>query len=333
MPQDSTDKTLRISVVMCTYNGERYLKEQLDSILRQTYPVEEIIVQDDGSTDGTLRLLKDYAVQYPQIKIYSNDSGQHGINANFFSAMKRVQGDYIAISDQDDIWEHDKLRLQAEAIGDKLLCSGYSVPFSEDGFPVQVDMRRPCLHVLRNCYLSEMPGHTMLFKRQLPDMLRGGGTAIPLFYDWQLACAAAAAESVAFVDKVLVHFRRHADAATATMPVGSGLISKGAWHYVKVSLFHHRFLQGEVRKRFAMVKPFLEQLPFDTPSRSSALRMSELQLHKGPLWFMRRVNFFVRNSRHLFHTEERRLLLRVLRAMFFVYSCGYYYRSRLPKKI
>ena len=325
------DSVIRISVVVCTYNGERYLREQLESILQQSYPVEEIIVQDDGSTDGTMLLLRDYAQRYPQIKVYNNDSGQHGINANFFSAMQRAKGDYIAISDQDDIWEPDKLRLQAEAIGDKLLCSGFSVPFSSDGFPVQVDMRRPCLHALRNCYLSEMAGHTMLLRRELLDMLKEYGASITLYYDWQLACAATAAESVAFVEKKLVNFRRHNDAATATLPVGSGLLSKGAWDYIKTSVVHHRFLQGELRKRFAIVKPFLERLPFDTQSRSAALQMSELHLHKGFPWFVRRIVFFVKHSHHIFHTEERRPVVRLLRAMFFVFSCGYYYRSRLPK--
>ena len=331
MQKTDVDSTLRISVVMCTYNGEHYLEEQLESILQQDYPVEEIIVQDDGSTDGTLQLLDKYAKQYPQIKVYNNETGRHGINANFFSAMQRAKGDYIAISDQDDIWEPDKLALQAEAIGDKLLCSGFSVPFSSDGFPVQVDMRRPCLHALRNCYLSEMPGHTMLLRRELLDMLKAEGANITLFYDWQLACAATAAESVAFVDKKLVNFRRHADAATATLPVGTGLLSKGAWDYIKTSLFHHRFLQGELRNRFGIVKPFLERLPFDTESHKAALQMSELHLHKGFIWFMRRIAFFVKHSHHIFHTEERRPVVRVLRAMFFVYSCGYYYRSRLPK--
>ncbi len=331
MPQDSTDKTLRISVVMCTYNGESYLREQLDSILRQTYPVYEIVVQDDGSIDGTMSLLEEYAQHNPNIKVFSNDSGRHGINANFFSAMRRAKGDYIAISDQDDIWEPDKLSLQAEAIGNKMVCSGFSVPFSADGFPVQADWRRPCLHLLRNCYLSEMPGHTILMRRDLLDNLREG-EKISLYYDWQIACVAAAAESVAFVEKKLVNFRRHSHAATATVPVGNGIISKGAWNYVKVSLFHHRFLQNELKKRFAIVKPFLEQLPFVTPSLSAGVRMSELHLHKGLLWFFRRMIFFVRHSHHIFHTEERRPVVRVLRAIFFVYSCGYYYRSHLPQK-
>ena len=322
-------QTLKISVVMCTYNGARFLEEQLQSILKQTYPVQEIIVQDDGSTDDTMTLLEDYASRYPQIKVYANDSGCHGINGNFFSAMRRATGDYIAISDQDDIWEYDKLRKQVEAIGDHLLCSGFSVPFSEGGFPVQTDMRPPCLHLLRNTYLSEMPGHTMLLRRDLLDALKGGGPTMPLYYDWQLACAAAAAESVAFVSEVLVHFRRHADAATATVPVGSSMLSRGAWDYIRTSLLHHRFLQREVRHRFAIVRPFLEHLPFRTDSINDALRMSELHLQRGPIAFIKRIAFFVKHSRHIFHTEERRPVVRVLRAMFFVYSCGYYYRSHL----
>ena len=134
------------------------------------------------------------------------------------------------------------------------------------------------------------------------------------------------------MEKKLVNFRRHSHAATATVPVGNGIISKGAWNYVKVSLFHHRFLQNELKKRFAIVKPFLEQLPFVTPSLSAGVRMSELHLHKGLLWFFRRMIFFVRHSHHIFHTEERRPVVRVLRAIFFVYSCGYYYRSHLPQK-
>ena len=94
---------LKISVVMCTYNGANYLCEQLDSLLAQTYPVHEIIVQDDGSQDNTWTIIEKYATRYPQIKPFHNESGLHGINGNFFSAMNRATGDYIAISDQDDI--------------------------------------------------------------------------------------------------------------------------------------------------------------------------------------------------------------------------------------
>ncbi len=325
---DKPDNILSIAVVMATYNGARYLSEQLDTIIAQSYPAKEIIIQDDGSTDNTLRILHDYERRFPTIRVYTNDSGIHGINGNFFSALRRATADYIAIADQDDLWDPDKLRLQALAIGDHALCTGFSVPFSNDGFPVKADMRRPNLHLIRNTYLSQIPGHTMLFRRELLDYL-GDGTRIPLYYDWQIACVAAAMESIVFVDHTLVHFRRHADAATATLPVGNSLLSGGAWNYISVSVFRHKALQGEVRRRFQIVLPFLRRLPFETRSLSEAIKMSRLQTRRGPVAFCQRVVFFVRHSHHIFHTEERRPLLRLMRAAFFVYSCGYYYRSHL----
>ena len=65
----------KISVVMCTYNGARFIREQLDSILNQTYPIYELIIQDDCSTDETVEIVKEYQVRFPQvdIKIYINE--------------------------------------------------------------------------------------------------------------------------------------------------------------------------------------------------------------------------------------------------------------------
>ncbi len=326
------DNILKISVVMCTYNGAHYLQEQLDSILAQSYPIYEIIIQDDCSTDETYAVLEKYAAQYPVIKIYHNETGLHGINGNFFSAMLRAQGDYIAISDQDDLWEKDKLKLQAEAIGDHLLCSAFSIPFSTTGYPVKIDKRVPNTHLIRNTYICELPGHSMLFRREILDYIQGG-EVLPLYYDWQIMNAAAAAESIVFLNKELVHFRRHADAATASVPVDNNILSNGAWHYVLLSLFHHRELQKQVRRRFATVLPFLEKLPFDTVSRKEAIYMSELQLQHGPVVFLKKVLFFLKHSRQLFHAEVHNPVIRMLRAGFFVFSCGYYYRGLIKQKI
>lgn len=158
-----------VSIVMCTYNGEAYLAEQIDSLLAQTYPIDEIIIQDDGSNDGTLPLLRTYAAAHPVIKVYNNE-GEHGVNNNFFSAMRRAQCDYIAICDQDDIWEHDKVEKQIAAIGDKLLCTCRSKPFSTDGSPVNYDSRTPNYELPRMLY-SSIPGHTMIINRRLLDMI------------------------------------------------------------------------------------------------------------------------------------------------------------------
>lgn len=96
-----------VSIVMCTYNGEQFLREQLDSILAQTYPIHELIIQDDCSTDHTADIVREYARQYPFIRFHANISNL-GFNRNFQDALSKAEGDYIAIADQDDIWYEEK---------------------------------------------------------------------------------------------------------------------------------------------------------------------------------------------------------------------------------
>ena len=81
-----------VSIVLCTYNGAKYLSEQLDSILAQTYPPHEIIIQDDNSTDETVDIIHEYARKYSFMKFFKNNS-EHGVNGNFISAMQRATGD------------------------------------------------------------------------------------------------------------------------------------------------------------------------------------------------------------------------------------------------
>ena len=86
-----TQDNKTISVVMCTYNGGKYIREQLDSIVLQTCQPYEIIIQDDGSTDDTMDIVAEYAQRYPIIRITKNERGK-GINNNFFSAIEKARG-------------------------------------------------------------------------------------------------------------------------------------------------------------------------------------------------------------------------------------------------
>lgn len=100
---------MKVSVALCTYNGEKYIKEQLDSIFAQTLPVNEIIVCDDGSTDNTIEIIKDYAHQYPNIiKIFINEINLRSVK-NFEKAIGLCTGDVIFLSDQDDKWVPEKV--------------------------------------------------------------------------------------------------------------------------------------------------------------------------------------------------------------------------------
>ena len=107
--------TKTVSVVMTTYNGELFLREQLDSILCQTYPIHELIVQDDCSTDNTVEIIKEYATRHPFIKLYVNEHNL-GFNKNFKTAVMKATGDYVAIADQDDIWFPEKIEKQVQAM-------------------------------------------------------------------------------------------------------------------------------------------------------------------------------------------------------------------------
>jgi glycosyltransferase involved in cell wall biosynthesis len=99
----------KIGVAMCTFNGEKYLKEQLNSILSQTVKVNEIIVCDDKSTDKTIEILEEYSLNNPTIfKIFKNDVTLRSVK-NFEKAISLCDSDYIFLSDQDDIWNNNKV--------------------------------------------------------------------------------------------------------------------------------------------------------------------------------------------------------------------------------
>lgn len=119
-----------ISIAMTTYNGEKYIREQLDSILNQTYKNFELIICDDFSTDSTVKIIKSYID--PRIKLFINEKNI-GFKKNFEKAIKLCTGEYIALSDQDDIWENNKLELCINNIGEHdLICTNSEIINSEN---------------------------------------------------------------------------------------------------------------------------------------------------------------------------------------------------------
>lgn len=99
------------SVAMCTYNGARFIQEQLDSILNQSLPIDEIIICDDGSTDETIEIIQQYINRFPnKIFLYQNTKSL-GVCANFAKAIDLCTKDCIFLSDQDDVWIEDKAQM------------------------------------------------------------------------------------------------------------------------------------------------------------------------------------------------------------------------------
>ena len=102
------EKTEKIDILLATYNGEEYIKEQIDSILNQTYSNFRLLISDDNSTDKTLEIIRDYEKKDDRIKVFENKENS-GVIKNFEFLLKQVESDLYMLSDQDDVWYENKI--------------------------------------------------------------------------------------------------------------------------------------------------------------------------------------------------------------------------------
>lgn len=209
-------ETKKVSVVMCTYNGACYIREQLDSILNQTYPIYELIVQDDCSTDGTVEIVEEYKSKDNRIKLFINPTPL-GFNYNFSSALFRTSGDYIATSDQDDIWRADKLQVLMHYIDGSILLFHNSYLFYESinkivGHKNASDVIYNDLYLLLKPFV---PGHECFFSRNILPLYKSiVEQERNISYDTLLLLVAISLGKVQFVNEGLVYWRRHLKATS-----------------------------------------------------------------------------------------------------------------------
>jgi len=232
-----------ISVALATYNGERYLREQLDSVLAQSGVAIEVVAVDDGSTDGTLAILNDYARRDARFKVYANPRNL-GVGATFEHAMSVASGELIAPCDQDDVWSADKLARLAGVIGecdlaycDSLFVDANGATMNErisDRMPMMRG-RYPMAFTLRN----SVSGHASLIRRSLFEIARPFPAA--MYYDWWLALCAATRNGIAYLDAPLVHFRRHAATVSPLGRSGKQRVHDRATRWIKD---RHAFLSA-----------------------------------------------------------------------------------------
>jgi glycosyltransferase involved in cell wall biosynthesis len=203
-----------ISVALSVYNGARLLPAQLDSILAQQNVDIEVVAVDDGSTDGSPAMLADYATRDRRVRFEPNPQNL-GLNRSFERAMSLCRGEFIAPSDQDDVWLPDKLQVLLGAIGTADLAYCDSQYIDEAGRPGgrrvsdDLQMLSGC-EPLRFALDNSASGPAMLLRRDRFERAR----PLPpsLYYDWTLAMFAAARAGVVYVDRPLVQFRRHGNA-------------------------------------------------------------------------------------------------------------------------
>jgi glycosyltransferase involved in cell wall biosynthesis len=202
-----------VSVVLGTYNGEAYLEEQLCSVLAQTYAHIEIIALDDRSTDGTVRILRDYAARDARIKVFVNDRNL-GFIRNFEKGATLSTGKWISFCDQDDYWFPKKIENMVRAIGDQPMIYCDSVLCDQDLQPQGKRISdlvhyQPFYDCRQLCVFSRMYGHATLITRELFDKASPFLDDMP--HDGWLAFHATLYGGVGYLPEVLVKYRQHAD--------------------------------------------------------------------------------------------------------------------------
>ena len=205
-----------ISVCIATYNGAQFVRQQLESILPQLTPSDEVIVSDDGSTDDTLRIIRSLAD--PRIKVVHHQSTGHSAT-NFEHALQHAKGDYIFLSDQDDCWCPNKVEdmmrsLRSHAcvvsdcyIADKDLHITHESFYATSGthFTKWQNL------LLRNGYL----GCCMAFRREVLQKSLPFPKRAPMHDIW-IGNIAAMYFDVVFIPEKLIYYRRHGHNATPT---------------------------------------------------------------------------------------------------------------------
>ena len=198
-----------ISVCIATYNGERFIREQIDSILRQLSSDDEIIVSDDGSTDDTISIID--SINDKRIRIIEGPR-KHSPTHNFECAMKEAKGDYIFMADQDDVWKPNKVEVCIEwlhkydcVVSDAEVTDSNLNPLYPSLYTImQVRQGRIYNTVWKNGYT----GCCMAFRRNVLNASLPFPKNIPMHDIW-IGNVAAYKYNVKFIPDKLIMFRRH----------------------------------------------------------------------------------------------------------------------------
>lgn len=215
-----------ISVCIPTYNGQEYIAQQIESILRQLEAEDEIVISDDNSTDNTIEIIK--SLNDNRIKIYYNN-GNNGVINNIENALKKCKGDYIFLSDQDDVWLENKvsvcmhaLQKAAFVVSDCHIVNQKLEIVHDSFYKTNKSHKNKWLALARNPYI----GCCMAFKKELLEMALPFPKKIPMHDIW-LGNVAAFYFNLRFIDNKLIYYRRHdKNASSSSEPTKTTLHKK-----------------------------------------------------------------------------------------------------------
>lgn len=227
---------MKTSVAICTYNGEKYIKNQIDSILNQSIAVDEIIICDDCSNDNTLDILKEYQKKFPDlIKIFVNETNLRTVK-NFEKAISLCSNEIIFLSDQDDIWMKNKVETILDFFiknknincvatnGECIDNNGLSV----EGFIIWDVIEYLSKNKIAHNYLDLLllsgnfaTGATMAFRKKIATEFLPFPIKDNFYHDEWMAIVASEKEEFSFLNEKLIKYRLHQNQQVGSVLVGN----------------------------------------------------------------------------------------------------------------
>ncbi len=245
-----------ISIAMTTFNGAKFVSQQLDSILNQTIKDFELIICDDCSTDNTIDIITKYASADYRIKIFRNKKN-FGFKKNFEQALRLCTGDYIALCDQDDIWEANHLEVLISNIGNNYVIAGNnqlvdadmqslnsdffsSHLFSLEKYPTNFDILKKIL-LSGNCF----QGASMLLRKDILKDYLPLPDDIPYHDSW-LAALACAFNKFTCTNTIITKYRQHNNQVTHNDKSNKGFAEKRVL-FCKNLLYKNLYIDNQIK--------------------------------------------------------------------------------------
>lgn len=212
-----------IAILLATYNGEKYLQEQVESLYQQTFKDWNVYVHDDGSTDHTSAILKGYAAKHNNFHILDYPS-QHGAMNNFLSLLQAVEADYYLFCDQDDNWRSDKIEKQIARIKETehdnpgkpvLVFSDLSVVDKDLNLTDKSMWEMECIYPEHLTTFDEggalefVTGCTMLFNKRAKDTVVFPADKAVMHDVWITLCVLRSGGILQAIYEPLVFYRQH----------------------------------------------------------------------------------------------------------------------------
>lgn len=245
-----------ISVCLASHNGSQYIREQIASILQQLSAEDELIISDDGSTDDTIDIIKSFNDERIKLLFYKQDEGLNSIKhckgfyyatANFENALSHAKGEYIFLSDQDDIWEPDKVAEFVKALKEHAIVMSDFAVCDKDGNitePVHFVTSPLKKSVTGNVIKSRFTGCAMAFRKEVLDYCLPFPEKL-YAHDYWIGCYGMTKFDVFFLAKPLHRFRRTGE------NVSSGVAKSTNSLYFKVSYRIEQLMRIRKRQREA----------------------------------------------------------------------------------